>query len=156
MREETEHEEECEMMSVPKYFEALLPDLMVGSCIHQEHDEEHEMTGYTARLGIMYFLSSLLANFCSCISKQLSRKPQLIILTGALDVNEVHVVSRGVNRSPKSHRVCHLSVEPDIFVGREEPGNLGSNDTNNVAQHWKEDETAIVRKNQTCTTRSPD
>lgn len=73
MREETEHEEECEMMSIPKYFEALLSDLMVGGRIHEEHDEEHEMTSDTARLGIMYFLSSLLANFCSRISKELSR-----------------------------------------------------------------------------------
>lgn len=80
----------------------------------------------------------------------------MIILTSALDINEVHVVSCGVNYSPKSHRVCHLSVEPDIFVGREEPGNLGSNDTNNVPQQWKKDESAIVGKNQTCTTRSPD
>lgn len=155
MRKESEHEKECKMMSVPKHFETLFPDLMVGGRVHQEHDEEHKMTSDTAGLGIVYFLRSLLANFCISISFTLSRK-LLIILTSDLDINKVHVVSRGVNCCPKSHGVCHLSMEPYVFIGREEPCNLGSNNTNDVAQHGKKNETTIIRKNEASTTRRPD
>lgn len=34
-----EHEEESEMVSVPKCFKTLLPDLLVGGRIHEDHDQ---------------------------------------------------------------------------------------------------------------------
>lgn len=36
---ETDHEEECEMMRIPKGLEALVADLVVGSGVHEKHDE---------------------------------------------------------------------------------------------------------------------
>jgi hypothetical protein len=57
------HEEEGKMMGVPECFEALLTDFVLSGGIHQEHDEEHEMTGDAASLCVMNIDSTLLANF---------------------------------------------------------------------------------------------
>jgi hypothetical protein len=47
-------------------------------------------------------------------------------------------------------------MEPDVFIGREQPRKLGTNDTNNIAKHRKKDETAVVGENEASTARSPD
>jgi len=47
-------------------------------------------------------------------------------------------------------------MEPDVFIGREQPRKLGTNNTNDVAKHREEDETTIVGENEASTTRSPD
>jgi hypothetical protein len=43
------------------------------------------------------------------------------VLTSALDVDKVDIMSRGVHHSPESHGVSDLSMEPDILVRRKEP-----------------------------------
>ena len=63
MGEETKHEEERKVMCVPEHLEGLLPYLVVGGCVHQEHDKQHEVTSNAARLGVVYLLSGLLADF---------------------------------------------------------------------------------------------
>ena len=50
---ETDHEEERKVVRVPESLEALVADLVVRSGVHEEHDEKHEMTGDTARLGVV-------------------------------------------------------------------------------------------------------
>jgi hypothetical protein len=47
-------------------------------------------------------------------------------------------------------------VEPDVLVGGEGPGQLGTDDTDNVSQHREQDKASIVRKDQTGTSRGPD
>jgi hypothetical protein len=76
--------------------------------------------------------------------------------TSTLDVDEVDVVSSGMHHGPKCHGVCHLSMEPDVFIGREQPRKLGTNDTNDVAKHREKDETTVVGENEASTARSPD
>lgn len=61
---ETNHEEEREMMSVPENLESLGADLVVGSSVHEEHDEEHEMTGDASWLRIVDLESNLLPYLC--------------------------------------------------------------------------------------------
>lgn len=61
-----------------------------------------------------------------------------------------------MDHSPEGHGVGDLPVEPNIFIGREQPGELGADDTNDVSQHWDEDKTAIECKDKTSTTRKPD
>jgi len=46
-------------------------------------------------------------------------------------------------------------MEPDVFVGRERPLKLGSNNTNDISKHRDEDETSVKGKDETCTTGSP-
>jgi hypothetical protein len=46
-------------------------------------------------------------------------------------------------------------MEPDVFIGREQPGELGTNDTDDIAEHWEEDETSVVGENKTGTTGCP-
>ena len=41
-------------------------------------------------------------------------------LTSALDVEEIDVVSGGVDHSPEGHRVRDLTMEPDVLVRGEE------------------------------------
>jgi len=38
------------------------------------------------------------------------------MLTSALDVDEIDVVSGCVDSRPKSHRICDLLVEPNAFI----------------------------------------
>jgi len=60
-----------------------------------------------------------------------------------------------MDHGPERHGISHLSVEPDIFIGRKYPRELGTNDTNNVAEHRKEDETTGVGEDKTSATRCP-
>lgn len=75
--------------------------------------------------------------------------------TRALHVEEIDVVSRGVYHGPESHGVGDLSMEPNVLVGGKEPCKLGTDDTNDVAQHRDKDETAIECEYQTGATRNP-
>jgi len=47
-------------------------------------------------------------------------------------------------------------VEPDVFIGGEQPGELGTNDTDDIAKHWKENETSAIGEYETGPTRRPD
>lgn len=47
-------------------------------------------------------------------------------------------------------------MEPDVLVGREEPGELGPDDTNDVAQHRDEDHGTVKSQDKTGTARGPD
>ena len=50
---QADHEEESQMVGVPKGLEALLADLVVRSAVHQDHDEEHEVARDTTSLGVV-------------------------------------------------------------------------------------------------------
>lgn len=76
--------------------------------------------------------------------------------TGALDIDEVHVVGSSVNHGPESHGVGDLSVEPDVLVSGEEPLHSGTDDTEDVAEHGNKDKATIVCENETGATGSPD
>jgi len=75
--------------------------------------------------------------------------------TRSFNINEVYVVCSGMNHCPEGHRVCDLTVEPDILIGGEEPSQVRTNNPNDVAKHWKEDKTTIVCEDKTSPTRSP-
>ena len=60
----SEEEEEGKVVGVPKGLEALVANLVVGGCVHEEHDEEHEVAGDPARLGVVDVEGSLCANLC--------------------------------------------------------------------------------------------
>jgi hypothetical protein len=47
-------------------------------------------------------------------------------------------------------------MEPDVFIGGEQPSELGTDDTDDVAKHWEENETSVVGENKTGPTRGPD
>lgn len=57
---------------------------------------------------------------------------------------------------PKCHGVSHLSMEPDVFIGREQPRKFWTDNTNDVAKHREEDETTVVGENEASTARGPD
>lgn len=50
---ETQHKHNEQVMSVPESLEALLADLCVRGGEHQQHAEQHDMSGNTAGVGIM-------------------------------------------------------------------------------------------------------
>lgn len=64
MRVKTDHEEECEVMGVPEGLEALVAYLMVSGGVHQEHDEEHEMTGDPTSLFVVNVQGRFFADLC--------------------------------------------------------------------------------------------
>jgi len=47
-------------------------------------------------------------------------------------------------------------MEPNVFIGGEQPGELGTNDTDDIAKHWKENKTSGIGKHETGPTRRPD
>lgn len=61
---QADHEEKRKVMGVPEGLEALCANLVMGSGIHQEHDEEHEMARNTARLRIVDLESKLRPDLC--------------------------------------------------------------------------------------------
>ena len=58
------HKEKGEVVGIPERFEALGTDLVVCGRVHQNHDEEHEVTSDTTCLGIVDIQSLLLTNLC--------------------------------------------------------------------------------------------
>jgi len=116
--EQADHKEESEVMGVPEGLEALLPDFVVGSGVHEQKNEEHKVASDAAGLGVMDLEGSLLSHL------------------GAFHIEEVDVVGRGVDNSIEEHLVCDLSVEPDVLIGGEEPSQLWANDTDDIAEHW--------------------
>ena len=49
----SEHEEKCEVMGIPERLEALVADFVVRSCIHEEHDQQHEVASDATGLFIV-------------------------------------------------------------------------------------------------------
>jgi hypothetical protein len=47
-------------------------------------------------------------------------------------------------------------MEPDVFIGREQPRKFWTDNTNDVAKHREEDETTVVGENEASTARGPD
>jgi hypothetical protein len=64
-------------------------------------------------------------------------------------------MSGGMNHRPEGHGICHLSMEPDVFIGREQPSKLGTNDTDDVSEHWEEDEASVIGENKASATGGP-
>lgn len=135
---ETDHEEEGEVVGVPESLEALLTNPLVGGGVHEDHDEEHEVTSDSSGLGVVDLEGKLLTNL------------------SALDIDEVNVMGGSVNHSPESQGVGHLTMEPDVLISREEPLELGPNNTDDVAEHGDEDHATIEGQDETGTTGSPD
>lgn len=58
------HEEKRKVVGVPKCLEALAADLVVSGRVHDEHDEQHEVTGYATRLRVVNIQRALLTDLC--------------------------------------------------------------------------------------------
>jgi hypothetical protein len=95
-----------------------------------------------------------------------------MLLTGALDIDKVDVVSSRVHSSPERHGVRNLAMEPDIFVGWKQCSDSWTDDADDVTKletpvsmvvsftdratyHRQQNETAIVGKTETGTTGGP-
>ena len=50
---EAEEERDEEVVRVPEGLEGLLPDAVVGCCVHEQHAEEHNVSGDTSGLRIV-------------------------------------------------------------------------------------------------------
>jgi len=137
MAVETKHEEERKVMSVPEGFKALGTDLVMGGRVHEEHDQEHEVTSDGSRLGVVDLKCDLLANL------------------GSLDIDEVDIMSSGVHHGPESHGVGDLTMEPDVLIGGEQPSQLGSYDLDDITQHGYEDHKPIECEDKSSTTGRP-
>lgn len=138
VRVQAEHEEEGEMVRIPECFEALGANFLAGGAVHEQHDEQHEVARDATRLGVVDLEGELF--------------PDL----SALNIDEIDIVSRGVDHRPECHRVGDLSVEPDVLVGGEKPCDFRTDDLDDIAQHGDENETSVKCEHQTGTAGSPD
>lgn len=53
MRIKPDHEKERQMVCVPERLKALLANLVMSSCVHDKHDQKHEVARDAARLRVM-------------------------------------------------------------------------------------------------------
>lgn len=134
---QSKEEDEGQMMSVPEDFERLVTDFVVGGGVHQEHAQQHNMTSDTTGVRV--------------VNLQSGERPGLKFL----DIEEVDIVSGGMDNAEEEQAVCTLSMEPLRFVQRQ-PSNLGSHNTQDGPAHGKQYQTAIIGEDQTSTTRNPD
>lgn len=132
MRIHSDHEEKCEVVGVPESFKALLSDFLLCGGIHQEHNQEHEMTCDASWLCVVNIDSPQLADFWDA-REYFDLDDLMEQLTGNFDVDKIDVVSSGMDHRPKCHGICHLTMEPYAFIDRKEPLQRRSNDTENVA-----------------------
>ena len=56
---QTNHEEEREVVRIPEGLETLVANLVVGRGVHEDHDQQHEVTSDTASLRVMDVKGSL-------------------------------------------------------------------------------------------------
>jgi len=138
VRVDADHEEERQVVSVPERLETLLANFCVGSTVHEDHDEQHDMASDAARLAVVDV-------------EGISRTE----LT-PLHIDEVDVVGGSVNHRPKGQRVGDLTVEPYVLIGGKKPREFWSDYTNNVSQHRDEDEATIIGEDEACASRGPD
>lgn len=60
---QAEHEEEGEVVGIPEGLETLLTNLLVGSRVHDDHDQQHEMPRNASRLRVVDLQGRLLTDF---------------------------------------------------------------------------------------------
>jgi hypothetical protein len=152
---QTDHEEEREMVRVPECLEALGPDLVVGGAVHENHDEQHEVTRYSSRLVVVDVDRGLLADFCVDRGQARAFDNNMVVLTPLLYADEVNIVGGRVDHGPECHGVGNLTMEPDVLVRRERPGQLGADEADDVAEHRDEDHAAVQGEDETGTTGRP-
>jgi hypothetical protein len=68
-----------QMMCVPKRLKRLLADLVMGSGVDEQHAQQHNVSGYSTRLGVVNLERDLGSDL------------------GLLDIVEVHVMRRRVD-----------------------------------------------------------
>lgn len=61
---EGDHEEKCEVVGIPESLEALAADLVMGGRVHDDHDEQHEVTSDATSLFVMDILCGDLPDLC--------------------------------------------------------------------------------------------
>ena len=115
-----------EVVGIPESFERLVPDLVVGSGVDEQHAQNHGVASDTVGFSVMNL-------------KRLDG-PQL----ADLDVDEVDVVTAYVHSSPPYHLIRDHSVKPLRLI-EWKPPNLWSNDSKDGSAHGQENEEHIER-----------
>jgi len=133
---EAQHEDDEQMVGVPKGLEALLADHFVRSCIHEQHTQQHDMTSDATCLSVVDIQCRLRADL------------------RFFYVKEVDVVRSDMNDSEQEHGICCLSMQPLTFVQRQE-SNFWSDYSQNSSAHRKQDEPSIKSQYQSRTSRQP-
>lgn len=62
---EPDHEEEREVVGIPESLKALVTNLVMGSGVHQEHDEQHEVTRDATGLRVMDIQCKFGSHLCN-------------------------------------------------------------------------------------------
>ena len=65
MTVKSNHEKECRVMGVPESLEALIANLPMRGSVHQEHDQEHEVTSDASSLCVVDVQRGLLSYLCN-------------------------------------------------------------------------------------------
>ena len=71
-----DHEEKRKVVGVPECLEALAADLVMGSCVHDEHDEQHKVASDATSLFVMNVLCGNLTDLCIGVRGRESRGHQ--------------------------------------------------------------------------------
>jgi len=126
------------VVSVPEGFKALIPHINLGSGIHQKHNQEKDVTGCAS--------PSLVVNLPGIERKDIK----------IFNIKKVDIMGGHMDAGEEKHAIGGNLMEPNIFIKRDEVvEERGTNHTNEVAAHRKENHGAIKSKDATSTTRGP-
>jgi len=114
----------------------LLADTSVGSGIHQQHAEQHNMTSNTTGVHV--------------VDLECEERSNLRLF----DVEKVDVVTSSVDDGEEQHRVSNLPMEPEVLV-EGKPPDLGTNPSDDSSADRQQDQSTIYGQNQTSSSGNP-
>ena len=137
VRVHCQEEGDEKVVGVVEGFETLLTDLVVRGGEHEEHAQEHDVSGYSSGLRVMYLYRGHGPELC------------------ALDVEKIHVMRTHMDNGEDEDRVCDLAVEPLGFVQRE-PADFGADVAKECTAHGKKDEKDVDGEHEAGASGEPD
>ena len=78
-----------------------------------------------------------------------------MLVEGCQDEDLLDIVSSDVGNCEEQHRICDLTMEPEVLVQWQEP-DLGPKPSYQCPTHWEQNEQPVETQHQTSTTRNPD
>ena len=121
------------MVCIPEQLKLLLSNRHSGRCIHQEHDEQHDVASAAAPDGVMD-LPGL----------------QLQLRQLVLDIEEVCVMRIGVDERKQQHGVRQPLVEVDVVIERHDCVEIARPQRrDDVAAHGEQQCSTVYTQNKT-------
>ena len=154
---EAKEERDKQVVGVPEGLEGLLPDAVVGRRVHEQHAEEHNVSGDTSGLRIVDLDRRGRPDLGPLNIVEAGHKLAefWLLFARRRDAGHIlHVVRRDVDNGEKEHGVRDLTVKPEVLVQRQKP-DLRPDRPHKRAAYRQQDERAVESEDETGTSGEP-